>query len=246
VEPYLGTYYYLFNVRRPPLDKAAVRRALSMSVDREKLVLHVTRAGEAPAHHFTPPDTAGFTAQARIPFDPAGARRLLAEAGFPGGRGFPRVELLYNTSDAHAKIAQAIQQMWKTELGVEVELVNMEWAAYLARTQDGRYDLARAGWIGDYVDPNSFLDMWVTGGGNNRTGWSDPRYDQLIRSAVRAPDNAARHALFQEAERILAESAPVLPLYFYRSKCLIRPSVRGWPPNIVDHHPYKHVYLQAP
>ncbi len=243
IEPYIGCYYYQFNTRRPPLDDTRVRRALAMAVDRDLLVRHVTRGGEPPAEHFTPPDLAGYTARARLPSDPEAARALLAEAGFPGGAGFPKLELLYNNSDAHARVAQAVQQMWKQVLGIDITLVNMEWKVYLAHTVEGRYDIARAGWIGDYLDPNSFLDLWVTGGGNNRTGWENPAYDALIAEAARTPDPDARREVFQQAEALLLAEAPILPLYFYRSKSLIHPAVRGWHPNLLDRHPPKHLYL---
>ena len=244
LDPYLGTYYYLLNVTRPPLDDVRVRRALAMAIDRKRIVSYVTKGGEDPALHFTPPDTAGYSAEARLPEDVARAAELLAEAGYPGGEGFPSLELLYNTSDAHARIAQAVQKMWEQSLGIKVELVNMEWKVYLANTQQKKYDMARAGWIGDYADPNTFLDMWVTGGGNNRAGWSNTEYDRLVAEASRTADPDARFALFQDAEEILLREAPIIPIYFYRSKSLIRPSVRGWHPTILDHHPYKHVHLQ--
>lgn len=245
LDPYLGVYYYLLNVARPPLDDVRVRRALAMAIDRDQIVRYVTKAGESPAYHFTPPDTAGYTARARLPTDFGRARELMTEAGYPGGKGFPRLQLLYNTSDAHARIAQAIQQMWKDHLGIDIELLNMEWKVYLAKTQEKRYDIARAGWIGDYVDPNTFLDMWVTGGGNNRTGWSEPEYDRLISAAATESDMAARFQLFQQAEQLLLLNAPLIPIYFYRSKSLVQPSVRGWNPTILDHHPYKHVWLEV-
>lgn len=245
IEPYLGCYYYQFNTTRPPLDDPRVRRALAMAVNRDLLVRRVTRGGETPAEHFTPPNLAGYTCQSRLPSDPADAQRLLAEAGFPGGVGFPRLELLYNTSDAHARIAQAVQQMWQETLGIEIILVNMEWKVYLSQTVEKRYDIARAGWIGDYPDPNSFLDLWMTGGGNNRTGWSNLAYDRLIADAAREPDPLARLERFQEAEALLLAEAPILPLYFYRSKSLVHPAVQGWHRNLLDHHPFKHVYLSA-
>jgi len=245
LDPYLGVYYYILNVTRPPLNDPRVRRALAMAIDRDRIVRFVTRGGEEPALCFTPPGTAGYTCRAPFKADPDGARRLLAEAGFPGGAGFPKVSVLFNTSDAHARIAQAVQQMWKNTLGVEVDLLNMEWKVYLDQTQSLKYDIARAGWIGDYVDPNSFLDLWVTGGGNNRAGWSNAAYDALIRQAAKTRDGAARLELFQQAEAILLDEMPVIPFYFYRSKSLLDRSVRGWNPTILDHHPYKHVSLDA-
>jgi oligopeptide transport system substrate-binding protein len=244
LDPYLGTYYYLFNVTHKPLDDVRVRQALSRAIDRERLAKYVVKAGQQAAFHFTPPGTGGYLSTARTAQDADEARALLAEAGFPGGAGFPVLSLLYNSSDAHAQIAQAIQQMWKQTLGIDIRLENKEWKVYLADTQQGRYDIARASWIGDYVDPNTFLDMWITGGGNNRARWSHARYDELIAQAARTVEPAARYAAFQEAEGILMEQVPITPLYFYRSKSLVQPSVKGWHPTLLDHHPYKHVYLE--
>ena len=221
-----------------------MRQALSRAIDRERLAKYVVKAGQQAAFHFTPPGTGGYLSTARTAQDADEARALLAEAGFPGGAGFPVLSLLYNSSDAHAQIAQAIQQMWKETLGVDIRLENKEWKVYLADTQQGRYDIARASWIGDYVDPNTFLDMWITGGGNNRARWSHARYDELIAQAARTVEPAARYAAFQEAEGILMEQVPITPLYFYRSKSLVQPSVKGWHPTLLDHHPYKHLYLE--
>ena len=244
LDPYLGTYYYHFNVTRPPLDDVRVRRALAMAIDREQIVQYVTKAGEAPAHYFTPPDTAGYTARAAIPSDLDAARRLLAEAGYPGGQGFPKLEILYNTSEAHARIAQAIQEMWQKNLGITIGLLNMEWKVYLATVQSGQYDIGRAGWIGDYVDPNTFLDLWITGGGNNRARWSNAEYDRLLAETAKTQDREQRYELFQQAETVLMTETPIMPIYFYRSKSLIQPSVRGWHPTLIDHHPYKYVSLE--
>ncbi len=244
LDPYLGTYFYLFNVTRPPLTDVRVRRALSMAIDRERLVRRVTLGGEAPAYNFTPPDTAGYTARASFTADPDAARKLLADAGFPGGQGFPHMELLYNNSEAHARIAQAIQQMWKETLGIDIQLVSREWKVYVAEETEKRYDIGRMGWVGDYVDPNSFLDIWVTDGGNNRSGWSNAEYDRLIAEAARATNNTERYEHFQRAEELLIQEMPITPLYFYKSKALVSPSVHGWYPNILDHHPYNDVVLE--
>jgi len=244
LDPYLGCYYYLFNVEREPLNDPRVRRALALAIDREKITKFVTRGGEVPARHFTPPGTGGYTARAKLAGGLAEARQLLAEAGYPNGEGFPTLSVLYNTADSHARIAEVIQQMWVTGLGINIELVNMEWKVYLAQTQNGDYDIARAGWIGDYVDPNSFLDMWVTGGGNNRANWSNAAYDAHIRSASETQDPVKRLEQFQQAEQILMDDVPIMPIYFYRSKSLVQPSVRGWHPTLLDHHPYKHIWLE--
>ncbi len=245
VAPYLATYFYRFNTRVPHLADPRVRRALSLAVDREALVRSITRGGEAAAVAFTPPDTLGYSADPALRFDPEEARRLLAEAGYPGGEGFPVTELLYNTMELHQKIAVAIQQMWNQHLNVDVRLYNQDWQVFLSAVNGGDYAIARAGWIGDYVDPNTFLDMWVSGGGNNRTGWSNPRYDDLVlRQAPAATDRDSRYALLREAERILMDEMPVMPLFVYTSKSLIHPSVRGAPANLLDYVLFKQVWLE--
>ena len=245
IDPYLGTYYLRVNVTRPPLDDVRVRRALALAIDRESLVTHVTKGGQIPAYHFTPPDTAGYTATGRIEGDLEEARRLLAEAGFPDGEGFPGFDLLYNTSESHRVTAEALQQMWATRLNISVGLVNQEWKVYLDSQDNLDFSVARAGWIADYVDPHVFLELFVTGGGNNDTGWSNPRYDALLDSALKAPDRESRYALYQEMETILMTELPVIPIYFYTRVNLRHPSVKGYHSNLLDNHAYKHVYLEA-
>jgi oligopeptide transport system substrate-binding protein len=245
INPYLCTYYYLLNVHKPPLDNVLVRKALAMSVDRAALVSGVTKAGEIPAHFFTPPNTAGYTSTDSIPTDVAKARELLAQAGYPDGKGFPPLDILYNTSEQHQLIAQAIQEMWRKNLGITVTLTNQEWKVYLDAQTRKDYQVSRSGWSGDYNDPNTFLDMWVTGGGNNRTGWSSPAYDSLIAATTRTNDQTRRFSLFAQAEKILLDDASIIPIYFYVSKELRHPSVQGWYPTILDRHPYKYVWLEA-
>jgi len=178
--PWLGSYYYLLNTKQPPLNDKRVRQALSLAVDRQMLVDNIRRSGELPAFHFTPPDTAGYTSRASVHENIAEARQLLAEAGFPEGKGFPQLELLYNTSEGHRKMAEAIQQMWNKNLNIQVELVNQSWKVYLDRRTNGNYAIARASWIGDYNDPNTFLDLMVSDSGNNHTGWANVRYDVFL------------------------------------------------------------------
>ena len=244
LEPYLGTYYYLLNTRRPPLDNPKVRRALALTIDREQITRVITRADEDPALHFTPPDTGGYHAEARLAGNTQEAQQLLAEAGYPGGEGFPVFTILYNTADTHARIAEAIQQMWRQKLGITVELNNMDWKVYLDQTQSGNYDIARAGWIADYLDPETFLNLWVTDGGNNRSGWSNEQYDEYIRTAATSTDPETRFYAFQQAEKILMQEVPIIPIYFYRSKSLVHPDVGGYDPNVLDRHSWKHLYLQ--
>lgn len=243
-DPMLATYFYRFNVTKPPLNDARVRRALTLAVNRRQIVEHVTKGGQIPAGHLTPPNIAGFTARADVPYDPAQARQLLADAGFPGGRGFPRVELLYNTSEGHRQIAEAIQQMWRRELGIEVSLFNQEAKVYVETMRTLSYQIARYAWVGDYLDPSTFLDTMTTGNGNNQTGWSNAEYDRLIAAAEMAPNDTERFAAFQRCEEIIAAENPILPIYFYVRNNLQRPEVKGWHSNLLDLHPLKGVFLQ--
>jgi oligopeptide transport system substrate-binding protein len=240
----LGVYYYMLNTEQGPLADIRVRQALAYSIDRKALTKYVLRAGQKPAFHFTPPNTGGYEARARLPLDPDLARKRLAEAGYPEGKGFPKLKLLFNTSESHRTLAVAIQQIWKKELGIEIELHNQEWKAYLATRQSGDFDILRAAWFGDYDDPNTFLSLGESDNGNNHTNWHDPRYDSLIEQAAKETDPATRMELFQEAEAILIEALPVIPIYFYVTSRLIHPAVKGWYPSLLDNHPYQAIQLK--
>ncbi|HTJ77453.1 MAG TPA: peptide ABC transporter substrate-binding protein [Rariglobus sp.] len=245
IDPYLGTYFYRINVTRPFLNARDVRRALSLAVDRESIVKNILRGGQLPAAAFIPPGTGGYTPATQTDSNPDEARRLLVQAGYPGGKGAPVIELLFNTSENHRVIAEAIQAMWQKELGLDVRLVNMEGKSVLAARRTGDYQILRSSWIGDYADPLSFLSVWTGDSGNNYTGWSNPDYDQLVAEAARNSDPATRNALFQKAEALLLQDSPFIPIYYYTHVFLIQPSVQGWYPTLLDHHPYKHVWLQA-
>jgi oligopeptide transport system substrate-binding protein len=245
IGPYLGTYFYRLNVTKPPLNDKRVRRALALAIDREAIVKDVTKGGQLPAYNFTPPGTAGYTCRTQLHEDIAEAKRLLAEAGYPDGKGMPPVDILYNTLESHRAIAEAIQQMWKTKLGVDARLRNEEWKVYLDAQRSLDYQVCRAAWIGDYADPNSFLDMWETGGGNNETGWSSPEYDRLIAQAAATTNPEKRLEEFQKAEAILLDEMPEIPIYFYTRVFLMRPEVKGWYPTILDNHLYNGVYLET-
>jgi oligopeptide transport system substrate-binding protein len=242
--PYLGTYYYLFNTNRPPLDDVRVRKALSLAVDRVKLNDTVLQKSNVPAYSITPPGTLGYYPPKLFDYDPEQARQLLADAGFPDGDGWPSVELVYNTSEGHRKIAVALQQMWKDVLNINIVISNQEWKVYLDSVDTMNFDMARRGWIGDYVDANNFLDMFITGGGNNNTGFSDPRYDEMIlKLAPQAKTQEERYKIFYEAETLLMEQMPILPIYTYTSKKLVNPSVRDLPANLMDSLNLKYVWL---
>lgn len=242
--PYIGTYYYLLNTTRPPTDNVKVRQALSMAVDRESLNSNVLKGTNIPAYSITPPDTLGYFPPRLFSYDPERARQLLAEAGYPDGEGWPGLELTYNTSEDHRKIAVALQQMWQDTLNVPITLTNQEWKVYLDSITHMDFQIARRGWIGDYVDPNNFLDLFLTGGGNNNTGFADAHYDELIlRKAPQAATAEERFAVFYEAETLLMEQMPIIPLFTYSSKHLIHPSVNGMPPNLMDWANFKYVSL---
>lgn len=242
--PFLAVYFYRFNVTKKPFDDVRVRKALSLAVDKNRIVEKITRAGEPVANSFTPSGIPGYEPPKGLVYNPTEARRLLAEAGFPEGKGFPRVDLLYNKTDQNEDIATEIQAMWKENLGIQVELRNQEWKAYLKSLQDQTYDIARSSWVGDYNDPNTFLGCFVTGRGNNLTGWSNASYDQLLENACAEPDPKKRMSLMHDAEKILVEKeAPILPIYFnvgivfYDNKHL-----GGFFPNVVDEHPLRELY----
>jgi oligopeptide transport system substrate-binding protein len=237
--PELTVYFYRLNVTRPELKDPRVRRALAMAIDKAAITERVTRAGELPATNLCPPGMTGYTPPAGAKFDPAGAKKLLAEAGFPGGRGLPTIEILYNDLDAHRTIAETIQQMWKENLGISTELRGLEWGVYLDSTHKLDYDVARAGWVADYSDPNTFLDMFQTGNENNQTGWSSKRYDALIALAAAEPDAAKRMNHLHEAEAILLDEQPIIPIYFRVSKNLVNNRVKGFFNNVQDEHPLK-------
>jgi oligopeptide transport system substrate-binding protein len=244
-DPYLGVYYYLVNTEKAPLSDKRVRQALAYAINRESLTEYVLKGGQKPAYHFTPPNTGGFTADRNFTYDPERARALLAEAGFPKGDNFPEIELLYNTSESHKIVAEAIQQMWKQELGITIRLHNQEWKVYLDSRQKGDFDIARAAWIGDYLDPYTFLGLGISDSGNNHSGWKDAPFDQLLTQATQTLDNDERFELFQKAEDRLIEAMPFIPIYFYVRSLLIDSSVQGWHSNILDYHPYQFISLKA-
>lgn len=243
IDPYLGTYYYSFNINRPYLSDIRIRRALALAIDRTAIVEKILRGGQEPAGAFTPPGVNGYEPPPGFKTDLAEARRLLADAGYPGGKGLPPFELLFNNSENHRLIAEAIQAMWRRELGIDVRLFNQELKVVLAARRTRDYQIMRADWIADFSDPSSFLDVWRGGGGNNSTGWANADYDGLLFAAERASDPAARQLLLQKAETILLSAAPIIPIYHYTHVFLIQPSVQGWYPTLLDHHPYKYVWL---
>ena len=243
IEPYLGNYFFRINVTRKPFNDQRVRQALNLAIDRQLIVDRVSQGGQEPATGFVPGGMASYAPMTALKFDPARARQLLADAGYPGGKGFPKKEILINTSESHRKIAEAIQAMWRENLGIDVGIYNQEWKVYLDSQTKLDYDLSRAGWIADYAYPMTFLEIFTTGNGNNDTGWSNPRYDALIRQAQSAASEADRVRLMREAETILLTELPIMPIYFYTRVYLKDPRIKGWNPTATDNHPYKYVSI---
>ncbi|MDI1250398.1 MAG: peptide ABC transporter substrate-binding protein [Lacunisphaera sp.] len=243
LSPFLDTYFYRLNTTRPGLDHQLVRQALAAAIDRRSIVEEVVRGGQRPATSFTPPGLGDYAPPDRLDFDPDRARRLLAEAGFPGGAGLPPVTILINSSGNHRIIAEVIQQMWSS-LGVSVQIDNMEQSSLFAKRRTLDYSVLRSEWAADFADPKSFLDIFRGGSSNNHTGWHSTAYDQLLQTADHTADPAARAALLQQAETLLLDEAPIIPIYYFTTVRLVHPAVRGWSDLPLDRHPYKHVWLE--
>lgn len=238
---YIGTYYVVYQTQKAPFDDWRVRKAFTLAIDSPYIVEQITQSGEVPAAGFVPAgiydaDPAGKDFRTtggnywEIPTtdeiyakNVAEAKQLLADAGYPNGEGFPVVTYLYNTNDAHKAIGEALQQMWQKELGVTVQLQNQEWNAFLENRKNGEYQIARNGWIADYNDPISFLDMWMTGGGNNDAQYSVAEYDAAIAEAKASANPAVRMAAMHKAEDlIMGRDWALGPIYFYTQKYLMQ------------------------
>lgn len=232
-----STYYYEFNVTAEPFDNVNIRRAFAMAIDRQAIVDKVTLGGQLPAYGYVPPGIKGVDDEFRNEVDDKAyfkedyeeAKKLL-EQGMQekGYTQLPEITLMYNTSEGHKKIALAVADMWKKNLGVDVKLENQEWAVFLENRQSLNYQVARAGWSADYNDPMTFLDMWVTGGGNNDSGYANADYDALINQAKSTDDAAARNEAFKKAEEnLIKDNQVLLPIYYYTSVSVSKPYLKG-------------------
>lgn len=245
VADYIGTYYVCFNVEDEIFSNPLIRKAFSLAIDRNYIVENVSQAGEVPATGYVPAGVNDAAGPGSDDFRTVGgeyysvaeedyeknceeARALLAEAGYPNGEGFPTVEYMYNTNDKHKAIGEALQNMWQEQLGVTVNLSNQDWNVFLESRKQGDYQIARNGWIADYNDPCSFLDMWYTDGGNNDAQYSDKDYDAKIDAAKATAVQEERMKAFHEAEDILIERDNVLaPVYFYTQPYMIKDDIQG-------------------
>lgn len=244
VEPYFESYFIRFNTRHPVLRDARVRRALALAIDRTAITRDVLRGGQAPAHALTPPGLGGYQPPAAVPYDPGAARELLAAAGFPGGRGLAPLELSTISSEINQSIAEALQAMWRKELGIEVRILRKEFKVLLDSLDTLGYELARGRWIAEYPDPLTYLSIFTTGNGVNGTGFSDPAYDALIAAAARERTDTGRLAALRQAEVYLLEQMPFAPIYWGSRTTLVATSVRGWKPSPLGFRNYKDVWLE--
>jgi oligopeptide transport system substrate-binding protein len=245
---YLGTRFVRFNVTRKPFDDPRVRRALGMAIDRERIVTRITRAGEQPATGLVPPGTANYQSVTGLEYNPEEAKKLLAEAGYPGGKGFPRFEMTVHGVKESEDIAVEMQEMWRDTLGIDMELRPLEWKVYLGAVDRLDYEVALCAWLGDYNDAQTYLGMFTSEDGNNQTGWKNKDYDALIAAAGDQPDIAARERDFQKAETILVhDQAPVVPIYIYKGLNYFRTNqIAGIYQNLLDDHPLHAIHRINP
>ena len=245
---YLGTAFIRFNVTRKPFDDPRVRRALGMAVDRQQIVDKITRGGEHITSSLVPAGVANYTPVPGLDYNPGAARKLLAEAGYPGGKGFPSFEYLGSTAKLSEDVAVELQQMWRDNLGLTMTLHPQEWKVYLSSEAHLDYDLAGASWIGDYDDPQTFLGMFTSEDGNNQTGWKNPSYDAFVQAAGKQPDLVARAQIFQHAETLLvAQAAPIVSLYNFVGVNYFNTNyIQGLYQNLLDDHPLQALHRVAP
>lgn len=250
----LGPYFYALNVNKKPLDDPKVRKALALAIDREAIVKTVTQGGERPAVAFIPYGLPGteegkdFRDEGKEYIDPKGnveeAKKLLAEAGYPDGKGFPELSLTYNTSEEHKAVAEAVQAMWKKNLGININLTNQEWKVFITTREQGDYDIARHGYFADFNDPGSLFDLWVTGSPNNDAKYSNPEYDKLVEAAGREQDPVKRAELYHKAEDILMEDMPIIPMHYYAQNYMLKPYIKGMHVSPLGWEFYRSVYIE--
>jgi len=239
----LRTYFFRFNVRRAPLDDARLRRALSLAIDRQLIADKILPGGRKPAATFVPP-LKDYAPPARSTRDLAAARQLLADAGHANGKGVPPLEILYNNNEILRLVAEAVQQMWHRDLGVEVRLVNQEYKVVMANRRAGEFQILLGDWTADYLDATTYLDLWRRDSGNNFTGWTDPAYDALCARADHTVDPVARAGILAQAESLVLDAAPIAPIYFNTHVYLLSPTVKGWQPTPMDHSDFRYVWLE--
>ena len=245
IKPYVGTYFVCFNTEKEPFNDPKVRKAFSLAIDRNFIVNQVTGQGQEPATAYVPSGVYDANGAEGDDFRTVGgdyysindedyeknieeAKKLMEEAGYKDGEGFPQIDYLYNTDENHKAIAEALQNMWQENLGVQVSLQNQDWNVFLKERKEGNYNIARHGWIADYNDPMSFIDMWLTGGGNNDAQYKNEEFDKCVKAAKATSDPDERMENMHKAEDILiGEDNVVAPLYFYNNSYMMKPNIQG-------------------
>lgn len=247
VADFLGTYFLRINTLQKPFDDPRVRQALALAIDKKRLVEKITRAGESIATHLVPPGIPHYESPEGLNYDPSRAKTLLSDAGFPSGQGLPPITYLFNSSKLNEQLAVEIQAMWQEQLGIKAVLRQLEWKSYLQDQASLNYTVSRSSWLGDYLDPQTFLEVFTSANGNNRTGWKNNEFDQLIQEANSGATPELRMALLHQAEAILVRDAlPIIPLYFYVSMEYYDPSeVSGIFQNIRAEHPIRSIYRSS-
>lgn len=244
IHPYLGTFYYIFNTHVKPLDDVRVRKALNLALNRNSLIgSDLFQIKHRSTFQLVPEGCQNFRCLNPVIEDAEHARQLLTEAGYPNGENFPHLTLTFNTAEGQIFLATAIQEMWKKELNIDIELVNIEWKVYLQKRRQKDYQIARGGWVGDYNDPTTFLDLWTKDNPNNFTYWSNERYNQLLVLAAKEISPERRIHYLEKAEAIILEELPLLPIHSSATSHLVDISVKNWYPNLLDWHPYDCISL---
>lgn len=243
--PLLATQFYSINVKKKPFDDVRVRQALNMSVDKKAITDQLIGKGDIPATTYVPPGIVGYPVLKGPEYNPAQARKLLAEAGYFKGQGFPTITIYFNSDEVISQTAEAIQQMWKKELNINVELQSEEWQTFAARQERRDFDIMRRAWNGDYLDASTFLDCFASDTGNNSSGWTKPEYTRLLALANAEPDGVRRTQLLMEAEQLLIDDMPIIPLYYNAFSYLKKPYINGWYSNLIDTHPLKYVSVHS-
>ncbi len=250
IDPILCTYYYVINVKRAPFDDVRVRRAFNMATDKGKLVRQVMQGGQKAATHLVPPHFQASIGYGKVrgdAFNPEKARAILKEAGYgEGGKPFPTVTVSYNTNEGHKRIAEFFQRSIKANLGVEVQINNMEWKSLLAAAHSHEFEIARTSWCADFPDPENFLAIFHSEGENNYSDYQSPEYDALLQQLQSTGDRAERNVIAAKAEAMLNRDQPFLPFYFYVRTYLLRPFVRGIAPEMNDRHNFKYIWFGPP
>jgi oligopeptide transport system substrate-binding protein len=250
--PRVGTTFIDFNVKAKPFDDVRVRKAFALAIDRKSICDNVTQAGEKPASGLLPEIMVydGISIRKQVGdygIKPTGnfdeARKLLAEAGYPSGKGFPKVVLQYYTNDTIKKVSEAIQQMWSKNLGVEVELRNKEWKVHYQDMIDGNFQMAFTGWGADYMHPMTFMELFLSGSPNNQTGWASSAYDALVDKAVKTVETKASMQLFADAEKVFMDGMPILPVYYGTTPAMMAPYVKGWYKLPIGTYIFKNAFI---